>query len=322
MIQIDKANNETNNIFNSKKLDEMSDAMRDICCLLNEKNKDFDCKEAFLKILNYVQTYDRLLYGDISSYCFSLKQEDMDNFSGNLVKMILFTDSDDFSTIVDEIKAKSSPENVELCDKAKRIIIKIYDHVNLASTQLNDLKKDDRDLEKKIDNQLQPVRADIIKEMSGQLLSLVAIFTAVAFVVFGGFSSLSNIFSNINGNTEKLILVVSIWGLAICNTVYILMYSIGHLLNINKRDEEKISLIPANLIKWSNLVLCTIGAISAWLFFADINGIAKWFVIFSKKHDIIVSIIGVILIIGIAIAVGIKLFKPKKEKTKNVDENN
>ncbi len=312
-IQIDRIteNTKREKFLNSDKLDNMSLSMKEICDLLSQKNKNFDSKETFLQIIEYVKAYDRLLYGDISSYCFSLKQEEMDNFNGNLIRLVIFTESEDFSTTVNEIKQQYNLKDDELCDKAKRIVIKMYDHVNLASVQLNDLKKDDKDLEIKIEKQLIPVREEIVKDMSAQLISLVAIFTAVAFVVFGGFSSLSSIFSNIKENPEKLIMIVSIWGLAICNIVYILMYSIGHLLKVNKAENDKVSLVPVQLVKWTNLILCSIGAISAWLYFVDINNIGKWFVLFSQKNSVCVSIVGVLIIIVISIIIGVLIFKNK-----------
>ena len=317
-IQINKAfedNADSKELLNSDKLEQMSLEIKEICELLNKKNKQFDCNDAFTKIIKYVQQYDRLLYGDISSYCFALTQEEMDNFNGNLIRMVIFTDSKDFSNTIEKIKENGIPQGADLCDKAKRIVLKIYDHVNLASAQINDLKKDDKDIEMKIDNQLQPVKSDIIKEMSGQLLSLVAIFTAVAFVVFGGFSSLSSIFSNINENPEKLIMVVSIWGIAICNVIYILMYSIGHLLKLNQPTDKTASLIPINLVKWTNLILCSIGAIAAWLYFLDVNKVSLWFVKYSQTNSKSVSIIGIVVIIAIAIILGIIMFiKNPKDK--------
>ena len=317
-IDISKRNESVNHndLLNSSKLDSMSLAMRDICNSLNVKSNLFESKNTFLKIIKYVKTYERLLYGDISAYCFSLEQEEMDSFNGNLIQLVMFTDSEGFSKTVEEIKQTGNKDDVELCEKTKRIIIKMYDHVNLASVQLSDLKKDDKELERKVNSKLIPVKEEITREMSSQLIALVAIFTAVAFVVFGGFSSLSSIFSNIKEVPEKLIMIVSVWGLAICNTIFILMYSIGHLLRNNKTEITASSLIPTNLVKWTNLILCSIGAISTWLYFIGVNGIGMWFVNFSQMHAKCVSLLGVAIIITFTVVLSIFMFKKKNNSSK------
>ena len=80
----------------------------------------------------------------------------------------------------------------------------------------------DTDYEKIVDEKMEIVGAKISKEMNVQLISLVAIFTALSFLVFGGISSLDNIFDGAkNIPILKLIVVGSIWGLC-CLYLYTL----------------------------------------------------------------------------------------------------
>ena len=56
------------------------------------------------------------------------------------------------------------------------------------------------------DSSIEPFKAELEKEMSAQLLTMVSIFTALAFLVFGGINSLGNIFTNHQIPILKLII--------------------------------------------------------------------------------------------------------------------
>lgn len=52
----------------------------------------------------------------------------------------------------------------------------------------------DKDYEKIVDSKMETAEIKMSKEMNAQLIALVGIFTALSFLVFGGVSSLDNIF--------------------------------------------------------------------------------------------------------------------------------
>ena len=64
--------------------------------------------------------------------------------------------------------------------------------------------------------------------MNTQVISVVAIFTALAFIVFGGISSLSSIIATLASSSkiELIIAVTSIWGIALVDLIYMFIYLI------------------------------------------------------------------------------------------------
>lgn len=64
------------------------------------------------------------------------------------------------------------------------------------------------------------MKEDMSKEMNSQLLTMIGIFTALAFLVFGGINSLDNVFSE-GVPVLKLMVVGSVWGLCILNLVFV-----------------------------------------------------------------------------------------------------
>lgn len=320
MIDITKSNNPNNNTenTNSRIIEEMADEILKICELLSVKNDDFDNSETFIQICNYVQKYDRLLYANISAYCYEMSPNNIDNFIGNIFSLVSFSQSAKYEDAISELKSQGKTENVQLFDRTKRIILKLYDHINLACNQINDLRKSDEDLEILIQKQFSPFKEEIIKEMSTQLISLVAIFTAVAFVVFGGFTSLSSIFSNFSQNSYKLILIVTLWGLAICNVIFILMYCIGYIIRISSTESNYMPVVSLKLVKWTNLILITGGLLSGWLYFIDLENLGGGLVSYIKNHEMIFSPLGVVVILLLFIITAtIMAFKEKSKKKTN-----
>ncbi|MED9946977.1 MAG: hypothetical protein U0J50_01870 [Peptacetobacter hiranonis] len=59
---------------------------------------------------------------------------------------------------------------------------------------------------KKIDEKLEPFANNISKESNSQLLKMVYIFTVLAFLLFGGISSLENLFANSGMKTFKFMI--------------------------------------------------------------------------------------------------------------------
>ena len=80
---------------------------------------------------------------------------------------------------------------------------------------------------------MKDVEIRLTKEMNTQLISLIAIFTALSFIVFGGISSLDNIFDGVKDiPVTKLMIVGSIWCFCIMNLVFVFMFFVGKLTHL------------------------------------------------------------------------------------------
>lgn len=104
-------------------------------------------------------------------------------------------------------------------ERSRKVILKMYDHVNLAKRQYNELKESDDDFEMKFRKSFQSHQVELTREMSSQLVTLVGIFTAIAFVVFGGISSLDNVFQNGIADIPllRVMIIGIVWSLCMIN---------------------------------------------------------------------------------------------------------
>lgn len=267
-ITIDKINSgaKLSPELKSNKIEEMKADIGDICQTFSLPSNQFDVKKLFGKIKDYVSKYDRLLYAEISTYCYNLASEEMDKFQGNLNSLIEYVHSWDFENGLKAEDGAGNCKEVELRRMTKRIVIKLYDNVNLACAQMNSLRQSEEELHRHFITEFEPAKAEITKDINSQLISLVGIFTAIAFLVFGGFSSLTDVFSHIGDDIPKTIMLLSIWGLVICNGVFVFLGCIEKLIY----KERFTALFSRNgIVKWSNMILLLVFSVSIWTFIVD-----------------------------------------------------
>ena len=75
-----------------------------------------------------------------------------------------------------------------------------------------------------IERNIADFKENLTKEMNEQLITLVSIFTALAFLLFGGISSLDNIFSGIDKTSIlKLLMIGCIWGICLVNLIFVFL---------------------------------------------------------------------------------------------------
>ena len=206
----------------------------------------------------------------------------------------------------------------------KRQALKIYDHVHLAIYQVEKLqtKRKDDELKQTIAQNLEPVKKKLEeqieskvqvtqKEIYAQLISLIGIFTAMAFLVFGSISALDNIFNNFQTvSLCKIVIVGCVWGLCVLNLIFIFIYYVSKM---TKLDLEVNSY---RTIAWSNLVLISILLTSIWINYVKHVGIGKWFNILAKNNAEVVSLSGFAVIIILAIVSIIIIAKFGRRKNK------
>ena len=172
----------------------MENAMDALCELLAGDSKTFDAKAFFDRLHEYIYQEDRLLYTNITNYIFALNSEEKFGImQTNLDNVIRYIYSDRFEN---DYPWKASHKNQRNpYERTKRTVLKLWDHMNLAKRQIATFNMKDEDYSKIVDEKMKIAANELSKEVNGQLISLVGIFTALSFLVFGGISSLDNIFA-------------------------------------------------------------------------------------------------------------------------------
>ncbi|WP_333646899.1 hypothetical protein [Lacrimispora sp.] len=279
----------------------MSAEIIKICKNLSEENDSFDKVQTTILIENYILCYKRFLYNVISHHIFS--GNDPGTIHSNIESLLSYVTSNDYKTAFNS-RNKSSNQTDELyC--IKKSVIKLLDHANLAEIQYVNLKQSDNDYKDKFNLNIIPVKNDIEKQLSGftrdmtsQLISLIGIFTAMSFLVFGGINSLDNIFKSAdNIPILKLMIVGCIWGICILNLIFVFMFFISKMTQLNIKSAPEGNLIQKYpLVWWSNLIICTILLLTIWLFYIDYYNIGSWFLSLNKDNTY-TSTLGFIIII-------------------------
>ena len=310
MIPVDKTDESFSDEKKVKsKIEEMSKCMGRICEKLSQSSNQFDEKESFCLIKKYIAKYDRLLYADISNYIFQLRSDEaVSTFQTNLEKVLEYALSDN----INETDNLNPQEN-------RKVILKMYDHVNLARRQYNELRQSDEEYEEKFRKNIEPFKQEVTKEMSNQLITLVGIFTAMAFVVFGGMSSLDNFFGNGANNVSiiRLMILGVLWSLCMTDLIYIFLFCVGKITKLSikssdKHDDNLVKKYP--IIFWSNFLFLSILALLYWVNFLYQRNLLVWFFEIANKKPAIVSIFGFVIIIVLIISGARKLINLRKEK--------
>ena len=262
-------------------IEEIGSKVTQLCNELMQENENFN-KENFLDTLVYFMENDkRILYSQVTSFIFdkykkSGSLEDasdiIDDMTTNLVSMIEWTKSDGFentSTYQEHFRGNwgNSP-------KIRKILIKLWDHINLANHQYNQLKESDDEFNRKFDNKFDSAASEKLdkfsKEMNAQLLTLVGIFTALAFMVFGSITGLSNLITTVKQPVPRLIILGCVWGIAVLNLVFVFLFCVGKMTKANfaSTDNPTASIWEKYpIVWWSDFAMGSILILSSWLYY-------------------------------------------------------
>lgn len=192
---------------------------------------EFDIEAWISDFSSYVSTFDKLYYSVISGII--LKELD-----DNSISLIL-------SHITAIIEYKNTPNELY------KPLLKFYDHCNLAYAQKTVYQQTKIEAETTVSNALKEKLDDYQKDMTGQLIGLISIFTALAFLVFGSISILDNLLTNVQSQPLfKVLFVADLWLLCMTNMFMIFARVIGKFTKI----EVNLSLFYGIL----NLILCII----------------------------------------------------------------
>ena len=160
--------------------------------------------------ISYFEKYKRFLYSTITPYLISINNsQDRENFLQNILH---FYQSEEAHSLPEEIKDK---------------VLKLYDHVNLVIQQNAAFDTPKQRIRKISQDAMEDVKKEINEEVHSintQLISIVSIFVAISFVMFGGMSLLNNLFDYSELNHIPMIEMLcggSLIGIIIIFAIYI-----------------------------------------------------------------------------------------------------
>lgn len=258
---------ESHHISSASYINEMEEAMDEICTMLSSETKKFDAKVFFEKMYKYIVQKDRLLYTNVTNYIFTLNDEQFGVLQTNIDNVVNYMYAEQFGVDFEQQMKSRRRE----CERTQRAVLKLWDHVNLARRQSLLFEQKNSDYQRIVDEKMENASAKVSKEMNMQLISLVSIFTALSFLLFGGLSSLDNI---LDGAKDipilKLLITGNIWCLCMMNLIFVFMFFVAKLtkLNIKSTDDVNANFIQKYpFIWWSNWLLCSSGIVFGWIYY-------------------------------------------------------
>lgn len=214
-------------IENSSKYNYTKREMNSICKALSMESRKYDPKVIVRNINAYIESPDkleRILYSEISNYIYSLEMEQRGIFATNVEKLLLY----------------SLDEKNHVGADTKKIIVKIYDHFQLAISQIenanNIFAASIEDAKVKLQQQ--------VKGVEREYISILGIFASIvlAFVLINTIYILVKFIFTINDKDAKLFKIEKLnW-----TCLIIAIVVIGSWLFSIKELQEFIS----NLLPW------------------------------------------------------------------------
>lgn len=283
-----------------------------LCEALNAST--FETKKWVESIVEFTQKdTNRLVYSIISDFVFRLDQRD--RVTTNIKSAANF--------VLDKSHGEYSLA-------VRKMVVKIYDHINLAIRQKEMFDKNEADLNKDIqaivENRIDQKSAELTKEMTTQLVSLIAIFTALSFIVFGGISSLDSIFQSLQSvmikrNTVLPTLIVAVaWAFCLMNLLFGFMYFVLRITNLrsyeNTDHKNIVQRYPAVFV--CDIALLFLLALFGGMWFAELHGIGRAVFVEVIEHSTgsfwEAIFVFIALFAGIIIVVTVAYYKKPKGK--------
>lgn len=214
-------------------MDVLLDLLSDLSCYCDELNNED--RNRFYKSFREIYSNEefRHSYAVLSHFAEEkITPDSRDGLVTNLDLILSYAD-EHYDSQIDKRSIKGigkladhlELENLRL-SRIEQIKI-IGEKVSLEKSQAEILIKDNTE---KIQSQQEE-----IKNMNTQMVSVLGIFSAVVLAFFGGLSYFTSAFSNLNNiPLSKALMLASILGLVICDTIYMLL---NFILSIIRQDK-------------------------------------------------------------------------------------
>lgn len=304
LLRIDSPNKDVQTMKGTE-FEELKRRINGICSSLNRSSDEYDTSKTLTSIEKYINLKQhRILYSEISAYIFAMSEHQRGNFVTN-VELLL-------------VEAMSKSETIN--ENVLKSVIKIYDHVHLALHQFESLKREDEDIQKMIAKNIEPVTTkfegklqDSYKEIYTQLIGLIGIFTALAFLVFGSITSLESIFGVANNIPMlKIMVVASLWGLCLLNLIFIFIFFVSKMTKMDVAGQNS-NIYP--VVAWGNLILITVLVTASWGYYVSNTQLTDWLIQLLESNEKVVVIGGFLVILSLfTVSCMVIVCKFKKKK--------
>lgn len=250
--------NQSQGTDNRDGVDKIQNAMKNLCKQLSEPNNIFEFDVFITTATSYIAEHKRFLYSVVSDYI-------VHDLSDDQLHANFFSNIDILANRLDSINDEDT----------KRAVIRLYDHCMLARMQRNEFLEDDETFKRRAGPIIHDSIESAQRNITEQFVSLIAIFTALAFLIFGGLSSFESIFSHLNETPVcKLLMVASVWGIGLLNLISLFFYFIFRIVKIpfRKTDDssETTTFQRYPILVIGNFILCNVLIISAALYSRDL----------------------------------------------------
>lgn len=213
-----------------------------ICTALCIENPKYNPQFTVESINNYLSDsnkLDRVLYSEISSYIFSLDVSQRACFISNAEKLLFY----------------SLDDNHIISDDCRKLIIKIFDHSQLALHQIENVKNI-------FGEEIENAKNDLYTEIKGiekNYISILGIFASIILAFVGGITFSSSVLQNIDkASTYRLIFVIIILAFTLINTIHFLL---KFILYINDKEKKMYSIKLVNIF----MIIILIIVFISWL---------------------------------------------------------
>lgn len=293
-----------------EKTKEMSDSTDELCWMLATKTNRFNSEDFIKKLSQHIEKHERLLYVEITNCISDINEMDRATLQTNIDNVVSYVYSKEY-------------EEGQNDEKIRRVVVKLWDHVNLVKRQLDLFTITEEHMPQVIENKMKFMTDKVSKEVTEKLISLIAIFTALSFLIFGGISSLDNIFIGAQDiPVLKLMIVGFVWCFCILNLIFVFMFFIAKLTKLSIKSTEDIN---ANIVQkyplcfWCNFVIIFGLIITCWIYYVRRHGHSWKIDSFIGKYPSEITIFGFAVIFIVMCLVGWKIYKIWSKKN---DKNN
>jgi hypothetical protein len=322
-------------------LEERENAFKSCFECFEVMSQDFNAQKTFEQLKGYIEKYDRVLYSTISNNIYDHYNHDdksLGNIQSNLEALVVWCENSNFEqdkrTAFPRSKADNAMKGVKdkthLTEDTKKIVLKMWDHVTLASQQYTILKQSDEEYDKKFQERIkkhqdkmnmefQEKIAKYQAEMNAQMISMVGIFTALAFLVFGSISSLDGIFENIQFPIFKVMSIGLIWGFCVINMIFVFLYCVGKMTKLSFKsttdDTENNIFKNYPIVVYTNYVIAVLLLPSLFGWFLQQTGIAMTLVKQIQGYPTVIFGGGIVLILVVIWILGCCLRNKMKRES-------
>lgn len=211
----------------------------------------FDFKDWMNDFSCFEEKYKRFLYSDISALIIAEYDDDRASLLISNISSVTERIRVDLEIQKDRKIEETDfiGETVNISSEKYSLIYKLYDHCNLANIQKNAYTQTGKSIRENVyhsfsekykeeyDEKIKPKIDLIQKDLTGQLIGIVAIFTALAFLISGGTAMFDSILGNIRlASVSRMICAGIIWTLCMSVLFYIFALLILKIVKVEKNE--------------------------------------------------------------------------------------